>query len=138
MRNIFALIAGSLFGLGLTVSQMVDPDKVIGFLDIFGAWDPSLAFVMGGGLLISVPAFFIAKRRGQTLMGFDFDLPARTELYDPKLIGGASLFGIGWGLVGYCPGPVIAGLTFGHSATWIFLIAMIAGMLAARTALSRQ
>lgn len=130
MPVLLALIGGLVFGAGLTVSQMVDPAKVLGFLDIAGivrgTWDPSLAFVMGGALAVSAPAYFYAQRRGQAAFG-PLRLPARRPL-DKRLTVGAVLFGIGWGLVGFCPGPAVAALGFGAGKAIVFFAAMLGGM----------
>src|SRR4051812_15274264 len=107
-----AFASGLLFGLGLIVSQMVNPAKVVGFLDIFGNWDPSLALVMGGAVAVSALGTLIAKRRGVPVLAPRLEIPTRRDL-DLRLIGGAALFGSGWGLVGLCPGPALVGVTFG-------------------------
>ncbi len=131
MRMIAALGAGLLFGLGLAISRMVDPAKVLGFLDFAGDWDPTLAFVMGGGLIVTVPAFLPTLKRARPLLAEAFALPAKTE-FDARLIGGSAIFGIGWGLVGYCPGPAISSLAYGRQETLIFLAALIVGSLLTR------
>ncbi len=130
-RILVALGLGILFGVGLTVSQMVNPAKVIGFLDVAGHWDPSLAFVMGGALLVTLPAFALARRRESPVMVPSFHLPQRRDL-DARLVSGAVLFGLGWGLAGFCPGPALASLGLGKPETYPFVAAMIAGTLAAR------
>ena len=131
MKNIVALIAGLLFSLGLVVSGMTQPVKVIGFLDITGKWDPSLAFVMGGALMVTLIAFAITPRSGKRPWFFDkFELPDRKDI-DVKLVGGAALFGIGWGLAGYCPGPAFAALYAGGLDIVIFMAALLGGMYAA-------
>jgi uncharacterized membrane protein YedE/YeeE len=107
---------------------MVDPAKVLGFLDIFGNWDPSLAFVMGGAVAVSALGYLVAKRRGVPVLAPRLEIPTRRDL-DPRLIGGAALFGIGWGLVGLCPGPALTALTFGPWQVFVFVAAMIAGMV---------
>ncbi len=122
-----AFASGLLFGLGLIVSEMVNPAKVLGFLDIFGNWDPSLAFVMGGAVAVSALGTIIAKRRGAPVLARRLEIPTRRDL-DPRVIGGAALFGIGWGLVGLCPGPALVGMTFGPWQVFVFVAAMIAGM----------
>lgn len=132
MRQILAaLVAGLLFGTGLVVSGMSRPEKVLGFLDLGaipqGAWDPSLAFVMAGALLVAMPGFALAKSRARPAFDSGFHLPTGTQL-DGKLILGAVLFGIGWGLVGYCPGPALTALLLVPQA-WPFIAAMIAGMI---------
>ena len=124
---IFALLSGVLFGVGLTVSRMIDPAKVIGFLDVTGAWDPSLAFVMGGALLVTVPAFMIAKKRVRTLLNIDITMPTKNDI-DASLLIGAAIFGVGWGLGGFCPGPAISALSFGLEKPLIFVTAMTVGM----------
>jgi hypothetical protein len=130
MPVLLALVAGLVFGAGLTVSQMVDPGKVLGFLDfagmLRGTWDPSLAFVMGGALAVSAPAYYIAQRRGQAALGPLF-IPARRRL-DKRLAVGAVVFGIGWGLVGFCPGPAVTALGFGVGKAVVFFAAMLGGM----------
>ncbi len=131
MRMFAALGAVLLFGLGLAISRMVDPAKVLGFLDFAGDWDPTLAFVMGGGLIVTVPAFLPTLKRARPLLAEAFALPAKTE-FDARLIGGSAIFGIGWGLVGYCPGPAISSLAYGRQETLIFLAALIVGSLLTR------
>lgn len=125
------LAAGLLFGTGLSISGMINPAKVIAFLDIAGAWDPSLAFVMLGGLLVTGPGYWLTLRRSRPLFDGKFAVPTRREL-DRRLLGGAALFGIGWGLGGYCPGPALAALGFGKVQTLTFVAGMTAGMIAAR------
>jgi uncharacterized membrane protein YedE/YeeE len=122
-----AFASGLLFGLGLIVSQMVNPAKVLGFLDISGNWDPSLALVMGGAVAVSALGTVVAKRRGIPVLAPRLEIPTRHDL-DPRLIGGAALFGIGWGLVGLCPGPALIGLTIGPWQIFVFVAAMIIGM----------
>ena len=128
IRLAFALAAGLLFGAGLTISAMVDPAKVLNFLDITGTWDPSLAFVMGGAVVTTFIGYRLVWRRGGPLAAPRFELPTSRDL-DARLIGGAVLFGLGWGLVGYCPGPALAGIAIGGPSTWIFVTALVAGML---------
>ncbi len=120
---------GLLFGLGLTLAQMIAPGKVIGFLDIFGAWDASLAFVMAGAIPVAAAGFAIARRRSAPLFAPAFRWPDRAD-FDVRTATGAALFGIGWGLSGYCPGPAVATLGLGHPQTWLFVAAMIVGMAA--------
>ncbi|AXA93767.1 DUF6691 family protein [Massilia sp. YMA4] len=127
MPNLFALLAGLLFGVGLILSGMTDPAKVTAFLDVAGAWDPSLAFVMGGALLVALPAFYVARRRGTTLDGAPLQLPTARHL-DRPLIAGSVMFGAGWGLAGYCPGPALASLSMPDGAPWLFVAAMLMGM----------
>ncbi|MCU7553206.1 YeeE/YedE family protein [Alteromonas sp. ASW11-19] len=126
-----ALIAGLLFGAGLTISMMVDPERVLDFLDIFGDWDPTLAFVMGGGLAVYLPIFhFVVKPRKTTVFGESCDLPSATKV-DSKLLGGSVLFGLGWGLSGICPGPALSNLSGGLTGIFVFVATMILGMLIA-------
>lgn len=122
-----SLIAGILFGLGLSVSGMVDPVKVLGFLDFFGDWDPTLAVVMAGALALMIPASLLPGRMHRPLLAGEFKLPAKTAV-DARLVGGAALFGAGWGLVGFCPGPAISSLAFGGASSAIFVAAMLVGM----------
>jgi uncharacterized protein len=128
-QNLVALTAGLLFGLGLGFSQMIDPQRVIGFLDIFGTWDPTLAFVMGGAVLVTLISFRLILRRPTPLLSRQFVLPTRNDI-DRPLVLGAALFGVGWGLGGYCPGPAIAALSLGSANPLLFLAAMVAGSLA--------
>ena len=129
MRMLISLLAGALFGAGLHISGMTDTQKVQGFLDFFGAWDPTLVFVMGGTIMPMAVAWRLTLRRAP-LIGGEFPAPADPVL-DRSLITGAVLFGAGWGLVGLCPGPAIASLSYGGTGGFVFLGAMIAGMLAA-------
>jgi len=126
-RLVVALASGVLFGLGLTVSHMIDPAKILGFLDVAGDWDPSLALVMLGALIVTVPGYALARRLRSTLCASDFAPPARTQV-DRNLTAGALLFGVGWGLVGYCPGPALASIGFGSAQTLLFVAAMLIGM----------
>lgn len=126
-QSLIALVAGTLFGAGLVVGGMTDPGKVLGFLDLAGQWDPSLAFVMGGAICITLPVFQLMKRRSRPLLDTRFHLPTRTDL-DPALLGGAALFGIGWGIAGLCPGPAIANLVHGTPQALAFVVAMVLGM----------
>ena len=128
MLNLSALIAGLIFGLGLIVSGMANPAKVIGFLDLAGRWDPSLAFVMGGAIGVGVVGFALARRRTRSLLGAPMQLPASTEL-SKRLVLGSLAFGIGWGLAGFCPGPAIVSAAAGYSKAWIFVVAMVVGMM---------
>lgn len=125
-RNIVALLSGIVFGLGLTVSHMTNPDKVLAFLDVGGAWDPSLILVMGGAVAVTFVAFRFVLKRPQPIFEKRFYIPTR-EAIDRKLLGGSAIFGVGWGLVGFCPGPAITSLAFGHTESFIFVGSMIAG-----------
>ncbi|MGI1663839.1 DUF6691 family protein [Palleronia sp. KMU-117] len=129
MRALFAFIAGSLFGAGLLVSGMTDTTKVQGWLDIFGDWDPTLAFVMGGAIIPMAIAWRITVGR-RPMLGGAFPAPPEPRI-GHNLVVGSILFGVGWGLVGLCPGPAIASLTYNGIGGVVFLVAMIAGMLAA-------
>ncbi|WP_084419710.1 DUF6691 family protein [Henriciella litoralis] len=129
IRNLSALVAGIVFGLGLVISQMVNPAKVIAFLDIAGNWDPSLAFVMGGAVIVTFIGYRLVWSMKKPLLGETFQLPQKREI-DAKIAIGAVLFGMGWGLVGLCPGPAIAALTFGGGKAVGFIAAMAIGMLA--------
>lgn len=118
---------GLLFGLGLILAGMTDPSKVLGFLDLAGLWDPSLAFVMGGAILVSLGAFALAKKRSQSFLGGAMHLPTGRGI-DRRLIAGSLLFGAGWGLAGFCPGPAIVSLATGNLKAAVFVLAMLAGM----------
>lgn len=127
----FAL--GILFAIGLAVSEMIDPARVIGFLDVAGRWDPTLLGVMGGALAVTLPLFPWIQQRRKSLLGEPLHLPSQARI-DARLVTGAALFGIGWGLAGLCPGPAIAGLASGSGGVLLFVLAMIAGQwLAARS-----
>ncbi|MCI2810959.1 YeeE/YedE family protein [Eoetvoesiella caeni] len=126
MQIIISFITGLVFGLGLIVSGMANPSKVIGFLDLAGNWDPSLAFVMGGAILVASISFRLAKNRSKTWLGDKIRLPMATQI-DKRLVLGGLTFGVGWGLAGYCPGPALVSLTQG-SKPLIFVLAMLAGM----------
>lgn len=128
MPAVSALFAGLLFGLGLMVSGMADPAKVLGFLDLFGAWDPSLIFVMVGAILLGAPAFFLVRRRRLSLLGLPVQIPAAASI-TVRLIAGSAVFGIGWGLAGFCPGPALVSAAAGYPKAIGFVAAMIAGML---------
>ncbi len=128
LKNIIGLLAGLLFGFGLLISGMTDPVKVQGFLDVFGTWDISLALVMGGGLMVAIVGVQLAKRQQSSWIGTSIDLPSKTTI-NKKLLIGAMLFGIGWGLVGICPGPGIVLLGTGQWQAYVFIPAMVMGML---------
>jgi uncharacterized membrane protein YedE/YeeE len=126
MSKIISLVCGIIFGIGLTVSQMIDPAKVLGFLNIFGDWDPSLAFVMVGALIISSPFFHLFKNNKKPIFVKSFNYTTNKEI-NKKLIIGSSLFGSGWGLAGLCPGPAIASLTLLNINSAVFVVAMFVG-----------
>lgn len=136
MKSVVALICGLTFGAGLAVSGMMNPAKVLAFLDIAGAWDPTLAFVMGGALAVSSIGYLVARRRDRAWLGDPFAFPTRQDL-DSKLLAGAALFGVGWGLVGLCPGPALANLSRGSFEIALFVGAMVAGIAGFRL-LSRE
>jgi uncharacterized membrane protein YedE/YeeE len=127
MPALAALACGLVFGAGLALGGMTNPAKVLAFLDVTGTWDPSLAFVMGGALGVNALAFALTRGRAHPLLAETFALPTRTDI-DRELVVGAALFGIGWGLVGLCPGPALASLLRGEAAIYAFVPAMIAGM----------
>ena len=132
MKVLVALLSGLLFGLGLDLAGMTQPAVVLGFLDIFGQWDPRLAFVMGGAVLTTAIGYRLVWRRPRPLLGDSFKLPT-TRRFDVRLIGGAALFGIGWGIAGYCPGPALASLSGAAPSLLALVASMIAGWwLAAR------
>jgi uncharacterized membrane protein YedE/YeeE len=126
IRSVWALLSGAVFGLGLAISEMINPAKVLAFLDVAGRWDPSLALVMAGALAVTLISFHLILRRPAPLLGGGFEVPSRRNI-DRPLVAGAALFGIGWGLVGYCPGPAIASVVFGHPKSFVFIVAMILG-----------
>jgi uncharacterized membrane protein YedE/YeeE len=130
LKALLALLAGTIFGFGLSLSGMTDPQKVIGFLDLSGRWQPTLGFVMGGALLITFPAFALIRRRRAPVLDAKFYLPTQKHI-DRRLLIGAALFGIGWGVAGFCPGPAIASLASGSPIVIAFVAAMIGGMLLA-------
>jgi uncharacterized membrane protein YedE/YeeE len=130
MQLLFALIAGGLFGAGVFTSGMTDTTKVQGWLEVFGNWDPTLAFVMGGAMLPMALAWIVACKRNSSVLGTHLP-PKPATTIDGKLALGSVMFGMGWGLAGLCPGPVIASLSYGGSSLWIFLAAMLIGMLIA-------
>ena len=122
-----ALLAGLVFGLGLLVSGMANPAKVLGFLDLAGQWDPSLAFVMGGAVAVGSIAFLLARRRTLSLIGLEMKLPTDRRV-DRRLIVGSTIFGIGWGIAGFCPGPALVALGMGEAKAIAFVVAMLLGM----------
>ena len=127
MSKLTAFLAGLIFGLGLLLAGMANPVKVLGFLDLAGAWDPSLALVMAGAIAVALLPFTLAKKRQQSLLGLPMQLPNKREI-DRRLIGGSLLFGIGWGIAGICPGPAVAILLTGHWQVLLFVITMLLGM----------
>jgi uncharacterized protein len=122
-----SLLAGLVFGLGLIVSGMANPAKILGFLDLSGSWDPSLAFVMAGAIAVGLIAFAIAGKRTVSILGADMKLPIARHI-DRRLVGGSLLFGIGWGVAGFCPGPGLVALGMGEAKAAVFVAAMLAGM----------
>ncbi|NCP12572.1 MAG: YeeE/YedE family protein [Sphingomonadales bacterium] len=125
------LASGTIFGAGLTIGGMTDPARVRGFLDLFGNWDPTLAFVMGGAVLVMAVAWLIQRRMARPIFAEGFSLPDRSDL-TARLVGGSALFGIGWGIAGLCPGPGFAALAIAPGSAAIFVIALLVGMLAVR------
>ena len=130
-RILAGLVTGLVFGIGLALSGMTDPAVVLGFLDLAGAWNPTLMFVMGGAVVVTFVGYRLVLGRKAPLLADRFGLPTATRL-DLPLLGGAALFGIGWGLAGYCPGPALASLGAGQAGTLVFVAAMLAGMLGIR------
>lgn len=128
MYLVIAFIAGGLFGAGLFISGMTDTTKVQGWLDVFGNWDPTLAFVMGGAMIPMAIAWLIRNRRVTSLVGTPLPPPPSTKI-DGRLVTGSIMFGMGWGLAGLCPGPAIASLTYGGPGLYVFVAAMLAGMI---------
>lgn len=128
MQKITEFVAGLLFGIGLLLSGMSDPGKVLGFLDLFGTWDPSLALVMGGAIMVGIFAFSVAKHRATNFLGGALHLPQANQI-DRRLVIGATVFGAGWGLAGFCPGPGIVSMFSGQPKAAVFVLAMVAGML---------
>jgi uncharacterized membrane protein YedE/YeeE len=122
------MVVGLLFGMGLMLSGMTDPSKVIGFLDLFGSWDPSLALVMGGAIMVGIFAFTIAKKRTTTFLGGVLRFPTNADI-DKKLVIGSLMFGAGWGLAGFCPGPALVSMADGQPKALVFVLAMLVGML---------
>jgi hypothetical protein len=127
MRNLaLVFISGAIFGLGLVISEMTNPEKVRSFLRVFGNWDPSLLFVMLSAIVVSAPMFWILKKRRSQKQA-SLGINSNQKVLDGQLVTGAGLFGIGWGLVGFCPGPAVSSLSFGYVTSIIFMVAMIAG-----------
>lgn len=126
MRLVIALLTGVVFGVGISISGMIDPAKVINFFDVTGTWDPSLAFVMAGALVVTSIGYRLTWRRSSPLFASRFDIPTSTAI-DPKLVGGSALFGVGWGIAGFCPGAAIPALGTGRWEVALFLLSVIGG-----------
>lgn len=137
MKNLVTLLSGLMFGFGLLLSGMANPAKVQNFLDLFGTWDPSLAFVMGGAIAVTMPGFWLVIRRNKPFFNNVFHLPSRTDL-DARLITGSAIFGVGWGLGGFCPGPAMTALPLAAEGTLIFVATMLTGMAASKYVLQRR
>ncbi len=131
MKILSALLIGLLFGAGLIISGMINPAKVLGFLDIFGQWDASLAFVMGGAVITTFMGYRWILKKPNPLFSSEFSIPTKSQIDKPLLLG-AILFGIGWGLVGLCPGPAIAAFSLATMDVWVFIVCMVGGMWAAK------
>lgn len=127
MKNVTSLLAGLVFGLGLILSGMANPAKVLGFLDLAGAWDPSLALVMAGAIAVGLIAFAVARRRTVSYLGSPMQLPEGRQI-DRRLVAGSVLFGIGWGVAGFCPGPALVAFGMGQTKSMVFVASMLAGM----------
>lgn len=127
MKIAAALLAGLIFGFGLALSGMLNPARVLGFLDFAGAWDPSLAFVLAGAVIVSAGGYLASRRLAHPVLAATFDIPTSRRI-DWRLISGAALFGIGWGMAGFCPGPAIASLSLGYGKSALFVAAMLVGM----------
>ncbi len=141
MRKHFSLISqyliGVLFGLGLLVSGMSNPQKVLNFLDITGSWDPSLIFVMGGAVIVGLGGFFLASKRTEAFFGGVFQVPTNRDITRPLVLG-SIIFGVGWGIAGFCPGPAIVAVGAGHLKAIVFVIAMLAGMFISSEVIKRS
>ena len=127
-EKLFSLLSGIIFGIGLVISGMTNPEKVIGFLSLTYNWDASLIFVMGGAIIVTAPVFYILKNKTSSSLGLKIKLPQKKNL-DKKLLLGSSLFGIGWGLVGLCPGPAVSSIALFEPLTIIFLVSMVTGII---------
>lgn len=126
--RLVSLFSGFLFGLGMIISGMANPEKVVGFLDLAGAWDPSLMFVMGGALLVFMPSYFLLiKPKQKPVVAQEFCL-AKNKSIDSRLVSGAAIFGLGWGIAGVCPGPALSSLALGNSGVWVFFAFMMVGL----------
>ncbi len=128
MQRVIEFVLGLTFGLGLLISGMTDPGKVQGFLDLAGAWDPSLAFVMGGGVIVGLLGFSLAKKRTMSISGAPFQWPEMSQI-DRPLVLGSLMFGVGWGLAGFCPGPALVAMAFGSDKALVFVLAMTVGIV---------
>lgn len=137
MGKFTVLLSGLLFGAGVTISGMVNPMKVLNFMDIFGQWDGTLIFVMGAGLVVTLLGYQIVFRRTIPFFAASFRLPASKDV-NAKLLGGAALFGLGWGLSGFCPGPAVASVVFGRTESITFVVAMAAGMIVTKQIQNRM
>ena len=136
MRSLVTVFTGLIFGIGLIMSGMTNPAKVQNFLDLFGTWDPSLALVMGGAILITMPGFWLVQKRQTPFFEDSFLIPQKTNL-DFYLLTGSAIFGIGWGLGGFCPGPVVVSISNGSTGTILFVITMLIGMVLAKLLILR-
>ena len=136
MRSLVTVFTGLIFGIGLIMSGMTNPAKVQNFLDLFGTWDPSLALVMGGAILITMPGIWLVQKRQTPFFEDAFLIPQKTNL-DFYLLTGSAIFGIGWGLGGFCPGPVVVSISNGSAGTILFVITMLIGMVLAKLLISR-
>lgn len=134
MRNVAAYLIGALFGVGISLSGMANPAKVLNFFDVAGAWDPSLAFVMGGAVIVTFIGYRFVLRRPAPAFENQFSLPASKKI-DASLIGGSALFGVGWGIAGFCPGGALPAVGVGNQMVWVFVATMIAGIVLTKTAL---
>ena len=131
LQRLTVLASGLIFGIGLTISGMVNPSKIINFLDLAGAFDATLIFVMGGAVIVTAIGYYVVLKQKRPLFAERFHLPTVKDI-DLRLVGGSAVFGVGWGLSGFCPGPAIASLAFGHEESFVMLAAMAVGALAAR------
>jgi hypothetical protein len=134
---LFSLVSGVIFGAGLAISDMINPARVLNFFDVAGSWDPTLLFVMGGALAVTAAGYRMTFARGRPLTGGTFTLPSPTRI-DAPLLGGAAVFGVGWGIAGFCPGPAIAALVTFDPKVWLFVTATLVGMAATKYWRSRQ
>ncbi len=137
MNVLASLIAGLVFGIGLILSGMSNPAKVLNFLDLLGSWDASLIFVMGGAIAVTMPGFWVLRKSAKPLLAESFSWPARTDI-DNRLIAGSAMFGVGWGIAGFCPGPAFVALPQGQLGVTAFVLAMLFGMLGGRIMLNRS